>query len=320
MLICFGLLTTAIFGFGIPKPGPDGRFPAEENHFWRVMLGFPIVICLIRSFFLLIRYKHETPSFLARKRGIEVARMAVSELYRDEFINDELGMLASGGDGGDNASFLDQFNDRNRGPLMVGILLMIFQQISGINAVMFFSNKIFKGSADQPVSETTATLYTTMTMLLNFGACFITSAIIDKAGRKIILLVGGVFVTFFLALLALFNHRGEADLARYCVLAYVLAFAISWGPVPWVMVGEVLSGKGGSIATLVNWLFCIMVVQSLPYVEESEIGINGAFIFYMICMVVALLYTQLYVKETKGLSKEQINRIFSNLPKDLKEP
>lgn len=152
-------------------------------------------------------------------------------------------------------------------------------------------------------------------------ACFITMVVIDRIGRKPLLIIGSVGMTVTLALVAFAFSNAEttADgslalgdygtLALISANAYVFLFNMSWGPVMWVMLGEMfpnqLRGSGLAVAGLMQWLANFAITMSFP-IMLATIGLASAYGFYAVCALLSVVFVIKLVQETKGKELEQM--------------
>jgi sugar porter (SP) family MFS transporter len=209
-------------------------------------------------------------------------------------------------------SWKNFFKPSFRFALMVGILLSVFQQITGINTVIYYAPKIFQMAGYNNASSAivaSLAIGTINSMLTGFSVW-----ILDRGGRKPLLLasVCGMLVSLLCLSIAFFTHSTFIDLiAIISLMAYVGFFAIGMGPVTWVVLSEIyplqMRGRAMGLAIFVNWLFNYFV--SLTFLDLLQtLGVGGAFCFYAVICVIALWFVYRYIPETKGKSLEQIEK------------
>ncbi|KAL1492952.1 hypothetical protein ABEB36_011111 [Hypothenemus hampei] len=204
---------------------------------------------------------------------------------------------------------------------LMGIVLglMAFQQWSGINAVIFYTTKIFKESGstlDEKIS-------TTIVGIVNFISTFIAAVLIDKLGRKVLLYISAVSMTISLVVLGTYFHLkteshdqtlGFIPLASFIV--YVLGFSLGFGPVPWLMMGEILPAKirgpAASVATGFNWT-CTFIVTKIFLLLAGSIGFDYTFWIFGLIVFMSLWFTIFFVPETRGQSLADIERKLAGL-------
>jgi facilitated trehalose transporter len=212
--------------------------------------------------------------------------------------------------------FAELFTGGNLKPLLISVGLMFFQQLSGINAVIFYTVTIFR-MAGSTIEDNLAAI---IVGLVNFFATFIATILIDRLGRKVLLYISGCTMIVTLAVLGTFfylkdvaNHDVTAIgwLPLACFVLYVLGFSLGFGPIPWLMMGEILParvrGTAASVATAFNWTCTFIVTKT--FIDLIRVaGTHGAFwIFGAIC-IVAMVFVRFCVPETQGRSLEDIEK------------
>lgn len=198
--------------------------------------------------------------------------------------------------------------------LILGIMIQIIQQFSGINTVIYYAPTIFKMAGFiTPLSQMWATVIVgTVNMLTTIIAIFY----VDRWGRKPILYFGLTITSLSLLLLGYLFHIGITNevsqyLAVALVLTFIFGFAVSLGPIAWIICAEIypLQGRdiGIGVTTATNWISnAIVVISFLTMVEAS--GIPRTFAFYGLCGVLSFVIVMMFVPETKGVSLEHIER------------
>lgn len=196
--------------------------------------------------------------------------------------------------------------------LLIGIGLCIFQQITGINGVVFFAPTIFAKAGF--TSHSTAVFATVGIGVVNVLATVIALKLLDRAGRRLLLLVGliGMAVSLLLVALAFSFNAMRLDLiAVIGLMSYVAFFAMSIGPITWLILAEIyplsIRGRAMSIATFSNWLFCFLLSFSFLHIFEG-LGTEGTFFLFASTSIVGAIFVFRYVPETKGRSLEEIEK------------
>ncbi|XP_073288033.1 sugar transporter ERD6-like 6 [Primulina huaijiensis] len=205
-------------------------------------------------------------------------------------------------------------------PLMIGIGLLILQQLTGMNGIIFYSATIFASAGIS--SSNAATVGVGAIQVIATG---VSAWLVDRSGRRILLLVssfGMIFslilatVSFYLKDLipedsALFGILGILSVIG--VLLMVVFFSLGMGPIPWLMMSEILPAKikglGGSVATLANWFFCWVITMTAPLSLAWSTG--GSFTIYTVMCIFTLAFVAIWVPETKGKTLEEIHSSFS---------
>jgi MFS transporter, SP family, xylose:H+ symportor len=201
--------------------------------------------------------------------------------------------------------------------VVVGILLSAFQQFVGINAVLYYAPLMFKNMG---ASTNTALLQTAVVGTANVLFTIVAIVTVDHWGRKPLLIAGGFLMAVaMIALGCLFNAHTVGLAALVAVVAYIGAFAFSWGPVTWVLLAEMfpnsIKGRGLGIAVAAQWLANLLVSVSFKVLDGNS-TLNAAFNhgfaywIYGLMGILAALFVMRYVPETKGRSLEAIQDLW----------
>lgn len=202
------------------------------------------------------------------------------------------------------------FSKRGLPCLVLGVVLFLLQQLSGINVVIYFAPKIFQ---HMELGTTSAVLLATVGLgTVNVLMTFVAMALVERLGRRPLLILGFAGAAISLGMIALFTQfTGPVFqwLSAISVFLYIAAFAVSLGPLPYILISEVfplkIRGQGMSLSAASNWAFNTLVVASFPILLQA-VGISAVFLVYAIACVIGLVYAIRFAPETKGLSLEEI--------------
>jgi SP family xylose:H+ symportor-like MFS transporter len=201
--------------------------------------------------------------------------------------------------------------------LVIGIMLSVFQQLVGINAVLYYAPLMFKNLG---ASTNTAFLQTVVVGAANALFTVIAIVTVDKWGRKPLLVLGALIMAVaMIALGFLFNAKAVGFGALIAVVLYIAGFALSWGPVVWVLLAEMfpnsIKGKALTIAVAAQWLANLFVSWTFKVMDGNS-ALNAmfnhgfAYWIYGVMSVLAALFVLKYVPETKGRTLEAIQEIW----------
>ena len=205
--------------------------------------------------------------------------------------------------------FGELFARRFRTPLVIAVGLMALSQFSGINAVMYYSTKIFTTAG---IGLQDAFGASVVVGLVNLLFTFVAIVFVDRAGRRPLLLAGLAVQVFALGLVGWLFHAGASGIALLAaILVFIAAFAMALGPIPWILCSEIfptrIRGRAMSIATFTIWTSCYAVAQTFPMLNDSSaFGPARTFWVYTACSLAALLLVAWLVPETKGRTLEEI--------------
>jgi len=294
------------------------------NHGWRYMLASAAIPATLLIIFMLL--VPETPRFLVLKDRDDEALALLKRL--------------GGGDPETTLKEIEASLVQHTRPLLsygwlvliVGIMLSVFQQVVGINAVLYFAPHMFQNmgaSQNEAYSESAWFVGVTMTLFT-----LVATATVDRLGRKPLLIAGAlIMAAAMLTLGTLFDTHAVSAVAQSgaigtttasyvaiaAVVVYIIGFSFSWGPVTWVMLSEIfpnsIKGKAMSIAVAAQWIANFVVSQTFPMMDGSS-SLNAAFNhgfaywLYGAGAVLAALFVMRFVPETKQRSLEAIEGLW----------
>lgn len=203
--------------------------------------------------------------------------------------------------------------------IWVGIALSVFQQFVGINVVFYYGSELWQAAG---FDESQSLFINVLTGTTNIVSTFIAIALVDKVGRKPLLLVGstGMFVSLSLLVFifgsAGFDEAGKlaltqnmGTLALISANVFVVFFGLSWGPVVWVLLGEMFNNRiraaALAIAASAQWIANFAITMTFP-ILLNNVGLTGAYALYAISAFVSIFFVKKYVKETRGMQLEQM--------------
>lgn len=273
---------------------------------WRWMLGVMVVPALVFAF--LLRTIPESPRWLWINGKPEEAKR-IFEKTGDQQAVAEIQEETSS----DSKPVPEQlFTSKFRKPILFAVLLAMFNQLAGINAILYYAPRIFEmagfSQADaylQPVYIGAANLFFTLLAM----------TMIDRFGRKKLLIIGSLGMILFLGLTAM-AFRGEVagnQLVLFYLIGFIAFFAFSQGAVIWVFIAEIfpnsVRSQGGSLGSFTHWIMAAIISWTFPMiVEGSPQGGYYSFLFYTVMMVLHLVFVVRFLPETKGKSLEQIQQ------------
>jgi SP family sugar:H+ symporter-like MFS transporter len=203
--------------------------------------------------------------------------------------------------------------------LWVGIGLAAFQQLVGINVVFYYGELLWRAAG---FSESNALLQNVISGTVNVGSTFVAIALIDKVGRKPLLIFGSIGMAVILAALAWIFASSPLDAqgklamtssaglaALIAANAYIFCFGVSWGPVMWVMLGEMFPnqfrGAALSVSGFVQWISNFAITMTFPILLGS-FGLGGAYSLYAVFAAISIWFVVKRVRETKGKTLEDM--------------
>jgi SP family sugar:H+ symporter-like MFS transporter len=273
------------------------------------------------AFFLGLLFIPESPRYLVAAKRTDIARTVLARLGHPDPERKvrEIQETLKTGHKPRLSDLSDPVLKKIRPILWVGIGLATFQQLVGINVVFYYGEVLWRAAG---FSESNALLQNVISGAVNIGSTFVAIALVDKWGRKPLLIFGSIGMTVTLAVLALIfgtsplDEQGKLALtgatglaALIAANAYVFCFGVSWGPVMWVMLGEMFQnqfrGAALSVSGFVQWMSNFAITMTFPILLGS-IGLGGAYGLYTFCAAVSIVFVVKLVHETKGKPLEEM--------------
>ena len=305
LAITVGILGSYLIDYGLSGTGN-----------WRLMFGLAAIPAV--ALFVGMLFQNESPHWLIRQGREDEARAVLLRVRNEGDIDSEIREVRelSQREGG----LRDLVSPRLRPLLMVGVLLAVFQQITGINTVIYYAPTLLQGAG---FGNSGALLANVVNGAVNVGMTIVAIWLLDKVGRRPLLLTGTAGMAVGMAITALSFLGGEnlhgalAIVAVLGLLIYTGSFAIGLGPVFWLLIAEIyplnIRGAAMSVASMANWAANFVVTISFLTLL-SAIGGVGAFFLFGFLTLVALAYFWRKVPETKGRSLQEIERDLTHTP------
>lgn len=285
---------------------------------WRwmyLMQALPAAIFLIALLFI-----PESPRYLVSRGRDEKARSVLADLFGSGVADAKLQEIREtfAEDHRPRLSDLKRPGGGLRRIVWVGIMLAVFQQLVGINVIFYYGATLWQLAG---FTEDQSLQINIVSGLVSIAACLVTIAVIDRIGRKPLLLIGsaGMAATLFALVYAFANgtldpqgnlqlSSGLGTLALIAANLYVIFFNVSWGPVMWVMLGEMfpnqIRGSALAVAGFAQWFSNYLIAQSFPMMAAWSL--TGAYTFYAVSAVISFFLVHKFVTETKGKELEQM--------------
>jgi sugar porter (SP) family MFS transporter len=276
---------------------------------WRWMLGVQAIPALV--FFIMVFVVPESPRWLVKKNRLEEAEKVFTQIGGDdpktavniirESLHSEKGITKE-----------SVFNGSYNKPIVYVVLLAMFNQLSGINAIMYYAPRIFEMTG---LAKDTALLQAVSIGVTNMVFTLLAISVIDKFGRKTLLIVGSVGMVLFLGLVA--HAFYTQDFGGYAVMLYLVGFiaffAFSQGAVIWVFMSEIFPNKvrsqGQTLGSFTHWIMAAVISWTFPViVQSSSNGGFYSFLLFTVMMLVHGIFAWKVLPETKGKSLEGIQR------------
>jgi len=281
------------------------NFGGDDN--WRWMLA----VLAVPSFLLLasLIFVPESPRWLIAKRRNEPALKLLTRINGAAEASEEFKAIVESVHIEAKGKFIECFRGGMFKVLILGSMLAIFQQVTGINVVMYYAPAIFKSAG---FANDSALFQTALMGMVNLTFSVISMFFVDKVGRKPLLIVGSIGMSVAMILLAAIFVSGHAQgyFVLICIMGYLAAFGLSLGPVVWVLIAELFPNRVRSyavaIATFLLWGANFAVSLTFPYLLNHLKGYSFA-VYGLMCLL-CLVFVLRFLPETSGKSLEQLER------------
>ncbi|MBO9519870.1 MAG: sugar porter family MFS transporter [Porphyrobacter sp.] len=319
VMIITGLTAAFVVNYFLAQAAGSSLGEVGGRAAWRWMYlaqAVPAVVFLVALFFI-----PESPRYLVSRKREEEARKVLTSLFGTEEANRKVGDIQASFSADHRPSFRDVAAPGTifRPIVWAGIMLATFQQFVGINIIFYYGETLWKLAG---VSEEVALERNIISGIVSIAAVFAALLVIDKVGRKPLLLIGSVGMAVTLgAMTWAFSTAGQdaagnlqlSEMAGLTALAaanlYVIFFNFSWGPVMWVMLGEMfpnqMRGSALAVAGLAQWGANYLVVQSFPAMADG-LGLAGTYALYTAAAAISIFLVRSFIKETKGKELEEM--------------
>ncbi len=277
---------------------------------WRWMLGVQAIPSLF--FFVMVFFVPESPRWLIKQSRKEEAKDVLHKIGEPE-VEKTYGLIAQSLKIEEGSSSENLFTKAYRKPILYAVVLAMFNQLAGINAIMYYAPRIFEMTG---LSKDTALLQSVSIGLTNMIFTLLAISVIDKFGRKKLLIIGSFGMIASLGLVARTFYT--QDFGGYSVMIYLIGFiaffAFSQGAVIWVFISEIfpntVRAKGQALGSSTHWVMAAIISWTFPILaESSELGGAYAFTLFSVMMALQLIFVWKVLPETKGKSLEQIQTL-----------
>ncbi len=295
--IVFGILVAYLSNYLLANVG---------EHSWRLMLGVQAVPAV--AFLLFLFRVPESPRWLLLHGRLAEGRDVLRIINPDTVEADVAAILTSQSHAAQQSESL--WAPQYRTPVLLAVAFAFFNQVSGINAIIYYAPRIFEMTG---LGQGAALLSSAGIGLVNFCFTLLGVNVIDRFGRRTLMFVGsvGLIATLGLVARAFYTEQFNGYTVPVLLFVYIAFFAFSQGAVIWVFISEIfpnaVRAKGQALGSSTHWVMATVIAFTFPYFAE-HLGGGHTFSFFCAMMVLQLIFVWRFMPETKGSSLEQVEK------------
>ncbi|MTB50166.1 sugar porter family MFS transporter [Lewinella sp. W8] len=280
----------------------------SEGINWRLMLGMEVLPAL--AFLALLFKVPRSPRWLVTKANNSTEALAVLEMVDPTTARAELAAIQASNDTAETVAFGSFLTKKYRKPIIYAFLFALFNQISGINAVIYYAPRIFESAG---LGQESALLSTAGIGVINVLFTVLGMILIDRSGRKNLMYIGsiGYIISLGAVAWAFFSGNLSGVIVPIWLFVFIASHAIGQGAVIWVFLSEIFGNEvrslGASLGSTTHWIFAALIGGNFP-VLASTFGTGPIFAFFAVCMVGQLLFVHFVMPETKGVDLEALQK------------
>jgi MFS family permease len=272
------------------------------------MLGVEILPALIYT--ILVLFVPESPRWLIVKKGNLTEARKIFEIINPKTVELSMEAVSHSDTTGKQSEWREFISGRFNFPILLAFLFAFFNQLSGINAVIYFAPRIFDMTG---MGASTALLSTVGIGLVNLVFTIVGMSFIDRYGRRFLMYIGsvGYIVSMAAVAYAFYTESFGGVLVPVWLFVFIASHAIGQGACIWVFISEIfptdVRGYGMSLGSGTHWVFAALVAGTFPFFA-GQFGGGPIFAFFSVMMILQLLFVWKLMPETKGVSLEELER------------
>ncbi|MBN8821956.1 MULTISPECIES: sugar porter family MFS transporter [unclassified Spirosoma] len=297
--VVLGILIAYLSNFLLQGIGADS---------WRWMLGIQAIPSLI--FLIAVLNIPESPRWLLLKKGDVAQAFEVLRMIDPDTAEKTMVAIQQSNHHTEGSTRL--FSTAHKTPIMLAVLFAVFNQVSGINAIIYYAPRIFEMTG---LGKSSALLSSAGIGFINLLFTMISMNLIDRFGRRTLMKIGsvGLIITLALVARAFYMEDFNGMTVPFLLFGYIAFFGFSQGAVIWVFISEIFPNEvrasGQALGSFTHWLMAAIITFTFPYLAE-QVGGGNTFLFFTAMMVLQLVFVLRLMPETKGTSLEQIEKTF----------
>ena len=309
LMLSFGLTLS----YGLAFVLPSENFSQSINNFWTFMFILPAIVAIYQAVYFLCFVKHDTPLFYLRSKNYEKYILVLKPIFQLDSLPslEELKALEKNSNSpkfADTITYKQLICTKTYSKMLrIGILLASFQQLSGVNAIIFYSFSIYRSIGLSILESKIFTLMIGFTFILS---SLLTIFLLKYFGRKKLLLWGHGLLSIDLLVTGLISQflPHQVYVLAALIVIYFVFFTVGLSATLWSYIGEIQIEKAVALSVAFNYILNVIVNLVFPYAVES-VGVSAVFYFFSVCMGLDVIYIVFDTIETRDMTKEEIELV-----------
>lgn len=277
---------------------------------WRWMLGVEGIPSIL--FMVLLSFIPESPRWLIVKRGDEASARSILQQVDPANVDSSVHAIKTEFEEAKQSKAVAFFSGKYFTPIMLAVVFAFLNQVSGINAIIYYAPRIFEMTG---LGSSSALISTVGIGVINLVFTMVGMTLIDRTGRRVLMLIGSFGLILSLGLVANAFFSDQFSGVPIFLFLYIGFFALSQGAVIWVFISEIFPNEvrasGQSLGSFTHWMLAAIIANAFPYFA-NKFGGGSIFLFFTVMMVLQLLFAWRVMPETKGRSLEEIGKGMKN--------
>ncbi|CAD8082450.1 unnamed protein product [Paramecium primaurelia] len=310
-LIAGGLFFVNFMGLGYINSDLRG----ENSYYWQIIFAIPALLHFLRSFIITVIYQIDSPDSLIEMNKPQSAKKILMKIYKPQFVDQIFFKCQQRVQNNDEQieGIMNLFTKKHLKTVLIGCLLAFISTWCGLFALYSYCSQIFEIISDGDF--TLNTLFILILGIVQLIPAFISKFVYRKIGNRSLLLYG-LFLLIICQILIIglsYSETLEASIVSFIIICFFsFLFALTLGPITFSMTPEINTSEGTYFCFVTLYLWQLIMLYIFPFMLDA-IQISGAFIVFAILTFLSTIFFYFYVKETKGLNHDEIERLYGKL-------
>ena len=317
-MVVFGGILAKSSAFLVPLKEDEDLLTSEN---WKIIFGFPGVVAFFQLLLMIFIFKFESPIFYLNQGDNKQYCLVNSKIYiknQNDLILIDQQTTKYNNETWNKMTWAKQFSSFHLKALVIGWTLSLLQQGTGINCVSFYSNEMFMYGLSGDEAEITARIGTLLVNIVSIFGVFTASYMLKMYGRKSLMKFGTIVIWIIYLGLYLFSTFEITIMIKVLIFLFMFTFNISIGGILWVYISETLNPKGIILAAQINWIGAFFFGSTTNIFFEL-VGPPTVYFSYAVIQMLSFLFISIFVKETKDLSKNELEQLYRNKYKKIEQ-